>query len=158
MLRGEKMDNSEIQVMRQLDVSTDKEALKYMGDFLVFQGLAEKNYPEKVIEREMELPTGLPAQPYGVAIPHTDSEYVIQRRLLVAPLKHPVVFRQMGERDQQLNVSFVFMLAAPESGEHLGLLRELVTCLQNDQFNQALANWDGRKGSLIRMIRKYMNG
>lgn len=39
------MDNSEIQILK-LDVSTDKEALKYMGDFLVFQGNTVKAFPE----------------------------------------------------------------------------------------------------------------
>ncbi|HLS10481.1 PTS sugar transporter subunit IIA [Lentibacillus sp.] len=151
------MDNSEIEVLK-LNVSTDKEALKYMGDFLVFQGIAEKTFPEKVMEREMELPTGLPVQPYGVAIPHTDPEYVIQRQLLVAPLKHPVVFAQMGDRDQHVKVSFVFMLAIPDSGEHLSLMRDLFNCFEDDQFNQALANWDGKKSSLKRLIQRHIHG
>ncbi|WP_010530124.1 PTS sugar transporter subunit IIA [Lentibacillus jeotgali] len=151
------MNNTEIEILK-LDVSTDKEALKYMGDFLVFQGIAQKNFPEKVMEREMELPTGLPAKPYGVAIPHTDPEFVIKRQLLVAPLKRPVVFAQMGDSDQQVKVSFVFMLAVPESSEHLTQIRNLFTCFEDDQFNQALADWDGKKSSLKRLIQWYIDG
>lgn len=142
----------------KLDVSTDKEALKYMGDFLVLQGIVEKNFPEKVMEREMALPTGLPLKPYGVAIPHTDPEYIIQRQLLVAPLNRPVVFAQMGDPDQQVKVSFVFMLAIPDSGEHLKLMRQLFTCFEDDQFNQELADWDGKKSSLKRLLQRHMNG
>ncbi|QKY68736.1 PTS sugar transporter subunit IIA [Lentibacillus sp. CBA3610] len=148
------MDKSEIEVMK-LDISTDKEALKYMGDFLVFQGIAKKNFPEKVMEREMALPTGLPVHPYGVAVPHTDSEYAIKRQLLVAPLKNPVVFAQMGDPDQHVKVSFVFMLAAPESSEHLTLIQNLFTCFEDDRFNQGLASWDGKKSSLKQLIQRH---
>ncbi|GGJ99456.1 PTS sugar transporter subunit IIA [Lentibacillus kapialis] len=149
------MDNSEIQIMK-LNVLTDQEALKYMSDFLVFQGLATKNFPEKITEREMELPTGLPVQPCGVAVPHTDPEFAIKQSLLVAPLKHPVVFRQMGDYHKEVNVSFVFMLTVPESGEHLTWLRKLFTCFENEQFNQSLADWDGRKASLTKLIQRHM--
>ncbi|ALX48476.1 PTS sugar transporter subunit IIA [Lentibacillus amyloliquefaciens] len=151
------MDNSEIQILN-LDVSTDKEALKYMGDFLVFQDIAEKDFPEKIIERETELPTGLPVQSIGAAVPHTDSIYVNKRSLLVSPLKQPVVFRQMGDRDQEVSVSFVFMPAIPEAGDHLTLIRELFTCFEDDQFTEALANWDGRKASLKKLIQRRLDG
>ncbi|TFJ94350.1 PTS sugar transporter subunit IIA [Lentibacillus salicampi] len=151
------MDKSEIEVMK-LDATTDKEVLKYMSDFLVLQGIAEKNFPEKVREREMALPTGLPLQPYGVAVPHADPEFAIQRQLLISPLKRPVVFAQMGDPDQQVKVSFVFMLAIPDPGDHLTFIRALFTCFQDEQFNQALANWDGKKSSLKQLMQRYMNG
>ncbi|SFD43884.1 PTS system, galactitol-specific IIA component [Lentibacillus persicus] len=151
------MNNSEIQILK-LDVSTDKEALKYMGDFLVFQGVTVKAFPEKVIEREATLPTGLPVQSIGVAVPHTDSTYVKKRQLLISPLKTPVVFRQMGDTEQEVNVSFVFMPAIPDAGEHLTLLRQLFTCFEDNQFTEALINWDGKKSSLKRLIQRNVDG
>ncbi|GAA0610961.1 PTS sugar transporter subunit IIA [Virgibacillus siamensis] len=146
------MNSSEIEVMK-LNASTDKEALKYMGDYLVNLQLVTTNFPEKVIEREGKLPTGLPVKPFGVAIPHTCPEYVFQSKLLIGALKHPVVFRQMGDSHEQVDVSFVFMPAILESGRHLTLLEKLFNSLQDDQFIDALTNWDGKKSTLTRLVR-----
>ncbi|MGY0692729.1 PTS sugar transporter subunit IIA [Virgibacillus sp. FSP13] len=127
---------SDIHVMN-LDVGTREEALIAMAKSLVKQKLVSNHYVEKILERERNHPTGLPIKPYGVAMPHTETEHVLQSQIMFASLKRPVVFQQMDGRGH-VNVLFIFMLAMRDANNHLTLLRNLVTKLQNYHYVQAL--------------------
>jgi PTS system galactitol-specific IIA component len=124
------------------DVSTKEEALITMAQSLVKQKFVREHYVEQILGRERNYPTGLPVSPYGVAIPHVETEHVLQSQIVFAPLKRPVVFQQMDGRGH-VNVSFIFMLAMKDANHHLTLLGNLITKLQNDHYVQALRQVKG---------------
>jgi len=59
-------------------------------------GYVSEEFAEDVWEREKIFPTGLPTQPFGVAIPHADPDHVKQSAVCLGILNSPVFFNQMG--------------------------------------------------------------
>ena len=59
-----------------------------------------------MIKREAVFPTGLMINGIGVAIPHTDSQYVKRSQVGFLSLTDPLPFIEMGTRDKR-NFSFI---------------------------------------------------
>lgn len=122
----------------QLDVSTKEEVFERMTTELLAKELVTVDYLEGVKEREIVFPTGLPTIPYGVAIPHTDSERVIEPQIGFASLKEPVIFRVMGSETDTIDVKIVFMLALKKADDQLDILQKLIDLLQAEESVKCL--------------------
>ena len=62
------------------------DVLREMADYLVKRGAVKDSYGDAVIQRENTYPTGIPAEPIAVAIPHSDRNLVLNTTILVAKL------------------------------------------------------------------------
>lgn len=101
---------------------------------LVNQGDVTATFYENVLKREESFPTGLPTEPYGVAIPHTDAIHVKKNRIAIATLKQPIKMNVMGgTSDDFVEVSIVFLLALGESNKQLNILQNLMQVLPNQE-------------------------
>ncbi len=89
------------------------------------QGLVTAEYGAQTWERELHHPTGLPTKPFCIAFPHADSEGVHRSTLGVAMMRQPVIFQNMADPDEGLEVSVVFMLANRDPEEQIQTLRNL---------------------------------
>ncbi len=89
------------------------------------QGLVVAEYGEQTYQRELEHPTGLPTKPFCIAFPHADAQGVHSSGLALATLAKPVGFRNMGDPDEELQVSLVLMLANRDPEEQIQTLRNL---------------------------------
>lgn len=138
-------------LMMDLTVDTKEQALSAMSSMLINTGYVTPNYMEAILKREQSFPTGLPVQPYGVAVPHADSKHVIESQVVFAALRRPVVFQQMGNDQQDIDVSFIFMLAFRDPTEHLQHVQKLFLCLQDTTFMQQL-NQIKKKSHLLQLI------
>ena len=101
-------------------------------------GFVKNSFTKAVLDREIVFPTGLPTQPYGIAIPHTDSEHVNQGALAVGILNFPVVFQEMGDLDSSVDVSIVSMLAIDDPQLVIPTLRKLAGAFQDVEFLKGL--------------------
>ncbi len=137
--------------MMNLTVGTKEQALTAMCSMLINTGYVTADFMEEILKREQGFPTGLPVQLYGVAVPHVDSKHVIESQVVFAALKKPVVFQQMGNNQQNIDVSFIFMLAFRDPTEHLQHLQKLFLCLQDTAFMQKL-NQIKNKSHLLQLI------
>ncbi|MBP1039950.1 PTS sugar transporter subunit IIA [Vagococcus sp. BWB3-3] len=117
----------------QLDVSTKEEVFEKMAAALLAKELVTVDYLEGVKEREVVFPTGLPTLPYGVAIPHTDGERVLEPQIGFASLKQPVNFRVMGSETETIDVKIVFMLALKKADDQLEILQKLIDLVQAEE-------------------------
>lgn len=126
-------------IMNNLQANTKEEVLKQLGKRLYEFGYVKKDFTKAILEREKRLPTGLPTKPYGIAIPHTDSDKVIQPKLAFASLKKPVTFLQMGNAKKDVEVKLIFMMALTDADDQLRMLQKLMGIFQNDKLVQALA-------------------
>ncbi|EAQ9870939.1 PTS sugar transporter subunit IIA [Salmonella enterica] len=81
---------------------------------------------------------GLPVEPVGVAIPHTDHKYVRQNAISVGILAEPVNFEDMGGEPDPVPVRVVFMLALGESNKQLNVLGWIMDVIQDEDFMQQL--------------------
>lgn len=124
--------NKEI-VLLNFDGNSKEEALRVLSDYFIKYGLVTSDFYEGIISRESNFPTGLFVNGTGVAIPHTDSEKVIHPQIGFMSLKKPVKFRDMANKDNEIDVSLIFMLALKKSDEQLSMLQKLVDLFQNER-------------------------
>ncbi|MBP3041770.1 PTS sugar transporter subunit IIA [Bacillaceae bacterium Marseille-Q3522] len=123
-----------------LTADTDQEVIWKMANILEENGITKKGFDEAISKREKDFPTGLPTDPIGVAIPHTDSCYVHTSQVAFASLKKPVNFRIMGESDGSVvPVSVVFMLALKNPEDQIEMLQKLVLALQDTSIINKLS-------------------
>jgi len=135
-----------------LEVNSREEVLTLLGDRLLKLGYVKKGFTESVIEREKHFPTGLPTAPYGIAIPHTDGDEVIQSKLVFASLKHPVQFKLMGGSEQAIQVSLVMMMALETGHCQIRILQKLMEVFQNEALVHRL-----KQTKNINQIRKVLD-
>lgn len=118
-------------VVLNLEANSKEEVLEVLGDLLTEQGVVKEGFIESVLQREQKFPTGLPTEPYGVAIPHTDGDMVNDSKIAFASLKNPVKFAAMGGSAELVDVKIVFMLALNSSQGQLDMLQKLVGLFQD---------------------------
>ncbi|GEL14811.1 PTS sugar transporter subunit IIA [Pediococcus cellicola] len=119
---------------------------------LLDKKLVTKEYPQAVKDREIKFPTGLPTNPVGVAIPHTDPKYVINNAVSVAVLKKPIEMTVMGTTNEKVEISIIFLLSLAQSNKQLNILKRIMSVVQDQDLLQsfALASND----EITRQVRK----
>lgn len=118
---------------------TFSEVVDELSVNLIEHDLVTPDYPAAVKAREVEFPTGLPTEPIGVAIPHTDPKYVRQNAISVAVLKKPIQMTVMGTEDEKVDVSMVFLLSLGQSNKQLNILAKIMKIVQDqDALNKIM--------------------
>lgn len=125
-------------MMIGVEFGTKEEALKAMGTRLYEKGCVTDDFIENILDREEDFPTGLPTVPYAIAIPHTDTDKVIESKIALATLKTPVSFSAMGNSSSQIDVKIIFMLALNTPEKQLKTLQNLIEMVQNEQVVKKL--------------------
>ena len=119
---------------------TDCEAvLREMAGYLARQGLVKESYCQAVLDREKTFPTGIPADPVAVAIPHSDREHVLETAVLVAKTERPVPFRRIDDPDGSVEVGVVFMMAIDSNQGQLDTITRVMDLIQDPGVIEALA-------------------
>ena len=121
------------------------EALKMLADEFVKAGVVEDNFFDGILAREANFPTGLALDEEnktGVAIPHTDPEYVKETQLGFMTLDEPVVFRNMADFDDEVKVNIMFMMAIKEAHGQLEMLSRLMGLFGDDEIVSRLREVD----------------
>jgi galactitol PTS system EIIA component len=108
-----------------LYASDAREVIDVLAGKLQVQDLVAADYGVQTWSRELDHPTGLPTKPFCIAFPHADAEGVNQSALAVAMLHQPVVFQNMADPEEGLDVMLVFMLANRNPEEQIQTLRNL---------------------------------
>lgn len=108
------------------------QAIETLGELLKKQGYVEDGFVEDVLTREKTFPTGLPTDPFPVALPHADPDHVVRTGLALGILNAPVTFVEMGsDGSKTLDVQIVLMMAIKEQEKQVDLLRRIVQTLQS---------------------------
>ena len=128
-------------------------ALRYIAEHLVRLGYAKETYPDAVIAREQEYPTGLPTNGAGVAIPHCDADHVIKPAIAVCTLSSPVTFGVMGEKDATVQVDIILMLAINDPTSQLDVLRRVSLMVQHAKTLNALKSAPCKE-EVMRILRQ----
>lgn len=118
-----------------------KDIVCVLGKHLFDAGYTKESFIQAAIDRENEMPTGLPLNgSYNAAIPHTDIEHVIKPGVAFATLKSPVTFQNMAVPDDSVEVSLVFLLALDQPKAQIGMLQEIAGILQDPHLIEDLMN------------------
>jgi len=142
-------------IFLDLKINEQENLLEYMAKELNRAGNVNEEFIEKVIEREQEFPTGLQLENAGVAIPHSDIEYVNHPAVAIAVLKEPVDFCSMENSEKTVSVNTVFMLAINDGNKQLELLQEIMRLIQSNTTIQNIIE-AGTKEEILNVIN-YLN-
>ena len=126
-------------IMMSASAKDSTDIIRQLCDKLMTQGCIGDKYCDEVLAREKDYPTGLPSEGVTVAIPHAFSEDVTETAVAVAVLTEPVMFRNIADYDEELDVSLVFLLANSKGGdEHMDSLQELMNCMSRPTLLSAI--------------------
>ncbi|MGM0124732.1 PTS system, galactitol-specific IIA component [Enterococcus sp. AZ194] len=115
------------------DIQTFEEVIQMVGEQFVAKGIAKESYVQAVIDREKIYPTGLPADGYNIAIPHTDSNHILRPSIGVVVTKNPIEVSMMGNPEMKLSCQMFFPLAMEHPKKQLALLKQLMKFFQNKE-------------------------
>jgi len=118
-----------------LIADTSEDAIRILGGKLLENGYVHNTFIPAVLEREKNFSTGLPTDPIGVAIPHTDAHHVIKPAICVGISPKPIIFHEMGDPESaDVEVQVIIMLAIPDKNQVAVMLQRLVGILQAPGF------------------------
>jgi PTS system galactitol-specific IIA component len=118
-----------------------EDIVNVLGRRLFEDGYTKESFVQAALDREKEMPTGLPLNgSYNAAIPHTDIEHVIKPGVAFGTLKSPVIFQNMAVPDESVDVSLVFLLALDQPKAQIGMLQQIAGILQDAQIINDLMN------------------
>jgi len=121
-------------VILGLEADNSEQVIRSLGEKLRNLGYVKDNFVEATLEREANMPTGLPlGGEYNAAIPHVDIEYVNQSALGLATLKEEVVFYNMVESDEPVQCRLVIMLALDQPKSQIEMLQNVAAVLQDQE-------------------------
>lgn len=115
------------------------EAISKAADLFIKKKMVRDSFTAAVIEREKKYPTGLEL---GVALPHAESNHVIDEGIAIITLKEPVEFLEMGNPKKKIKVSIIFLLAIKNPNFQLNCLEKIVRIIQDQDL---LAKIQGAK-------------
>jgi galactitol PTS system EIIA component len=140
-----------------LDEKDKYSALNKISKMLLDNGYVKDSYPKSVIEREKVFPTGLIAESYGIAIPHTDTEHVISPMIAIATLKDPIEFNMMGgDESDTISVKVIFMLAMNDGHAQIKLLQNIMSIIQNTSLMEKIYQANN-KDELIHLLNDKLS-
>ena len=116
------------------------ELLRYMGEKLLIKNIVKGTYPEAVVMREKEFPTGISSKHIGIAIPHTVAEHVNEPKVAISILKKPIEFQMMGEPNVKVQVSLVIMIAINNPDLQIDFLQKLVSIIEDHDLLLQIKN------------------
>jgi PTS system galactitol-specific IIA component len=126
-------------IILNMEASTSEEVIRQLGGKLLELGFVKDDFVAATIEREANMPTGLPlGGEYNAAIPHVDIEYVNKSALGLATLKEPVVFYNMIENDVEVPCKLVIMLALDKPKSQVEMLQSVAEILQKPEIIEEL--------------------
>lgn len=126
-------------VCLQLQSDSSKEVIETLGERLFQAGYVHDSFVQAALDRESQLPTGLPLEgKYNAAIPHTDIEHVIQPALALATLTQPVDFQNMVMPEEKVPVQLVILMALEQAKTQVEMLQEIAAVLQDSTIIEKL--------------------
>ena len=129
------MDIREDYVMVNPPATDAATVITLLASKLHADGAVSADYGAQTIQREEEHPTGLPTSPIAIAIPHAGALGVHRSSVAVALLVQPVMFRNMGDPEEELPVEIVLLLANRDPEGQVTALRQLATLFgQSEQL------------------------
>ncbi|WP_114853387.1 PTS sugar transporter subunit IIA [Brachybacterium sp. YJGR34] len=115
----------------RLDAADAEDVLRALSGRLLAAGVVTAEFPDALLDRERRFPTGLPT-PIPTAIPHAEPGHVLSPGLVLATLRRPLPFGEMGGSGGTVGVSLVAMPLLTDAREHLRALRRLMGLLRDE--------------------------
>lgn len=112
--------------------STDEFFTK-LGDILLERGNVNDGWYEGITTREKNYPTGLLTMGAGIAIPHTDPEFIENPYIAVIKPKTPIVFEAMAGMGDPVPAEIIINLGVLRDGGQVEVLQNLMNIFMDEQ-------------------------
>ena len=119
--------------------------LSKIGNILFEKKYVNKGFSDSIIEREKNYPTGLDFGEYRIAKPHTNPEFVNKEGIIAVKLQKPIIFRDMGLNENDLEVSVIFVLLIQKGEEQVDLLTKLMSLMEQKEVYDSIKNASDKK-------------
>ncbi len=152
------MDNSilhEDLIFLNYEAENQLSLLNKFSGILYAGGYVKDSYAQAIIEREQEFPTGLNTPGIKIAMPHTYPTHVLKSAILVATLKNPVTFNEMGNSSNTVDAQLIFMLAVTDPKGHLSILSKLMSIF-SDKEKLSDIYYTDNKMDMIKKLNKIL--
>jgi len=123
-----------------MESSTKEEFFKQVHDRVFELGYVTEDFNKKILEREGIFPTALNLGEYGVAIPHTDAEYINKEFISICTFKDSIELSSMEDQNEKVVVKLAFVLGLNQPHNQLKVLTELMSIIQNKELVEDLIN------------------
>lgn len=127
-------------IFTKLDFATNIDFFNFFEEQALTSNFIKKGYAKALNKRENEFPTGLQLEGRGVAIPHTDPDYILKEFIGVATFKEPIKFHSMEDPSQIVEVNTVFVLGLQTGNNQLAALQSVISTIQNNKILDQLNN------------------
>ncbi|EEZ4380612.1 PTS sugar transporter subunit IIA [Escherichia whittamii] len=121
----------ELVFLNQYFTDSDDFFLKASEKFLT-ENLVTSNFPHSITLREREYPTGLVLNPFSIAIPHTDTEFVKEPFIAFYQLADEMCWNEMGADENKIKVKFIILLGLVDTSSHIDFLQNLITLFSTE--------------------------
>lgn len=142
-------------VFLDFEAANSIDLLEKIVPVLVERDYVNESYLQSIIEREEEYPTGLPTEPYAVAIPHGNPENVKIPCIVVIRPKTGVVFREMASLDRFVEVRYVFLLVINKNEDQVPLLQKMIDMFMREESMRMLDN-AGNSHEIIEVLKSHL--
>jgi transcriptional antiterminator/mannitol/fructose-specific phosphotransferase system IIA component (Ntr-type) len=122
-----------------LKTNSFKDLITLMGEALYENGYVKEKFTYTVIERERKFPTGLETL-IPIALPHADANFTLKKGIAIATLKKPVIFYNMGEPKNFVQVRIVLMPVLTLNAEDNVEFYEILKKCRDVRVAQTLLN------------------
>lgn len=131
---------SEEIILFDQDCNNRETAIKILADQFKQKSLVKESFYQAILDRESNYPTGLAINGTGVAIPHTDAVHIKKSQIGFMSLAEPVIFKDMVDDQNDIEVDVIFMLGLQKSEEQVKTLQKLIDLFQNQELlNEVLS-------------------
>lgn len=128
---------SQLFVRTGIDFNSCQQVLAHIGEEMLAKGVVHESYPQALVEREADFPTGIALERHAVAIPHCEAIHAKSPAIYLIRPDNPVKFQQADD-DEEIAVSLIIALIVENPAAQLKLLRRLFSELQNPSILDAL--------------------
>lgn len=128
-----------------LEADDREDALRKTAALMQKTGIVKEDFLKNILAREKKFPTGLKIGEIGIAIPHTDPEYVNEAGIAVSTMKDPVKFQRMDDPEEMVEAKVIFMLALKDGHNHLTMISSIVKMLSNKEVLNKLIQADSEE-------------
>ena len=140
-------------IFLDFDANDRKDFLSKISKILFEKKYVKEGFDDSIIEREEQYPTGLDFGEYKIAIPHTNPEYVNEEGIITVKLKKPIIFKDMGLDENDLEVSVIFVLLVQKGEEQVNLLTKLMSLLEQKEVYNTIKNASDKE-EILRILSK----
>ncbi len=142
-------------ILFDVEAKDSTDLLRKLSARLLEEGYVKESFANAVIEREKIYPTGLPTPGIMVALPHTNPEHVTKPAILVANLKNPVLFKEMGSGINDIATELVFMLAVNDPSSQVDVLKKLMEIFSKEEILIRLKH-TSNEAEIIEILEEQM--